>query len=265
MIVYRFFPETHALATLESGHLKVGRFLDFNDPFEFYPQNPLLTGRNGIIWEFHRDSFIKSAVGSRFGIVCFSSSRSIETPLLWSHYADSHRGIALGFEVSETVKSEKFLVSNRESITGCIKLHDVIYSGYKNQKNTRVLAESLTEISRDFEKLDEHDTRRIIEENLFPLLMHKGEDWAYEEELRATIPLSSAIFKGGRHFLPSECFVISEIVVGIRSNLEPIYFADLAERYGAKIYQAEQHPTEFKVVTALHEFSEPRSRPWEQS
>jgi hypothetical protein len=37
----------------------------------------------------------------RFGIVCFSEDWL--DPTLWSHYGDTHHGIALGFDVSERV------------------------------------------------------------------------------------------------------------------------------------------------------------------
>jgi hypothetical protein len=46
---------------------------------------------------FERDFLEKFQI--EIGILCFS--KYIEEPLLWSHYADSHRGIALGFEYTE--------------------------------------------------------------------------------------------------------------------------------------------------------------------
>jgi hypothetical protein len=38
-------------------------------------------------------------MNERFGMICFS--RSWHSSLLWSHYADKHRGICLGFDVVE--------------------------------------------------------------------------------------------------------------------------------------------------------------------
>ncbi|HXN72747.1 MAG TPA: DUF2971 domain-containing protein [Candidatus Acidoferrales bacterium] len=38
-------------------------------------------------------------MAKRFGMICFSKRWS--NPLLWSHYADKHRGICLGFDVDD--------------------------------------------------------------------------------------------------------------------------------------------------------------------
>lgn len=41
----------------------------------------------------------KRKMAQHYGLLCFS--RSWHNPMLWSQYADSHRGICLGFEVNE--------------------------------------------------------------------------------------------------------------------------------------------------------------------
>ncbi|WP_167506045.1 DUF2971 domain-containing protein [Desulfosediminicola flagellatus] len=61
----------------------------FNDPFEF----------DGVMLNSGQDDQ-KKQVGynilSRCGIICFSSQ--VRNTLMWSHYADAHRGVALRFK-----------------------------------------------------------------------------------------------------------------------------------------------------------------------
>ena len=105
MILYRYLPENSALATIESGTLRLGRLGAFNDPFEFLPVKTSLVGGPGIVSQKHSE-WLLEALDAHKGILCFSHENTIEEPLLWSHYADHHRGIALGFEVVRGEKGE---------------------------------------------------------------------------------------------------------------------------------------------------------------
>lgn len=89
---YHLLPSHFAFDDLRHRRLKIARFDDLNDPFDLWAvaqPDPKL--RKGI-----RDS--KQELARRFGMVCFSMSW--RNPLLWSHYADRHRGIALGFDIN---------------------------------------------------------------------------------------------------------------------------------------------------------------------
>jgi hypothetical protein len=91
--VYHLCGAAHAVQNIQKSRLKVVTFVDANDPFElsvFYSRDPAQQLR---LEQFTDD------VAKRFGIVCFSEDWL--DPVLWSHYGDTHRGIALGFDVSE--------------------------------------------------------------------------------------------------------------------------------------------------------------------
>lgn len=91
--VYHLCEAAYAAANIERARLKVATFADANDPFElsvFYSRDPAQRRR---LRQFIDD------VAKRFGIVCFSEDWL--DPTLWSHYGDKHRGMALGFDVSE--------------------------------------------------------------------------------------------------------------------------------------------------------------------
>ena len=48
------------------------------------------------------------------GVLCFSLDRG--NPLLWSHYADKHRGLALGFDVDEGISRPIIYRSTRPAL-----------------------------------------------------------------------------------------------------------------------------------------------------
>ena len=91
--VYKFYPLRSALRNLNEKRLKVSMISELNDPFEFlgyrFPNRQVRTA-----WEKMR-----SSVWNDKGLICFSESWS--NPVLWSHYADKHKGLALGFDVQK--------------------------------------------------------------------------------------------------------------------------------------------------------------------
>jgi hypothetical protein len=71
--------------------LKISQIDQLNDPFELwcvYQKDRSL-----------RDALraYKNEMNARFGMLCFS--KRWHNPVLWSHYADKHRGICLGFDL----------------------------------------------------------------------------------------------------------------------------------------------------------------------
>ncbi|MEN9894385.1 MAG: hypothetical protein RIR97_237 [Pseudomonadota bacterium] len=99
MLVYHFTSSKHGLENIEKRRLKVARILDLNDPFEFIAIKLSLR----VVRKERR--LLRDKIDSKFGIICFS--KSWKQPLMWSHYADAHRGICLGFDISETPNFKK--------------------------------------------------------------------------------------------------------------------------------------------------------------
>jgi len=93
MRVYKFYSAKWGREAIRKKRLKLTTLEDINDPFEFIPFNlkeksfrkPLID--------------IKEKLLKDKGIICFS--RAWNNPVLWSHYADKHRGLALGFDVPD--------------------------------------------------------------------------------------------------------------------------------------------------------------------
>ena len=84
--IYQFRPDTSPrdLDTLVAKQLYSSTVGGLNDPFEFIALR---------ILDSHPE---KKVEYQNFGITCFC--RSITNPLLWSHYAASHRGFAIGYD-----------------------------------------------------------------------------------------------------------------------------------------------------------------------
>ena len=90
--LYHFTTAQYAFDDIRNERLKVAQFSDLNDPFELLCVDVLKTG--------HEQAFndYKAEMALRFGVLCFTAEWN--GILQWSHYADRHRGICLGFDVS---------------------------------------------------------------------------------------------------------------------------------------------------------------------
>lgn len=95
---------------------------------------------------------------SRYGITCFS--KTANNILMWSHYANKHRGICLGFDIPEE----------------CIDFFD-------EKTISSTLKGKLFEINYT-DKRYCWDILEEDQENISALLSSKHTDWAYEQECR---------------------------------------------------------------------------------
>jgi hypothetical protein len=92
ILLYRYLDAEAGLKTIESRLLRISRLRDLNDPFE---------SRMGIInvipgKEHLAHKWLASILerqNTMYGFLCFSDT--FKESVLWSHYADKHRGIVL--------------------------------------------------------------------------------------------------------------------------------------------------------------------------
>ena len=102
-VYYHLLPAKYALSGIEKRRLKVATFDDVNDPFELLGINvgdKETRKHNREIRKQLRQW--RDRMTEKYGMLCFSSGWS--NPLLWSHYGDRHKGIALGFRVDQLRK-----------------------------------------------------------------------------------------------------------------------------------------------------------------
>ena len=87
---YKFYNARWGLDALFRQRLKLSTSDDINDPFEFLATGPNKASRA----EAKR---VRNELFSETGLISFSANWS--EPVLWSHYADNHRGLVLGFDL----------------------------------------------------------------------------------------------------------------------------------------------------------------------
>lgn len=122
----------------------------------------------------------------KVGICSFSLK--LEEPLLWSHYADEHRGICLTYQFPE-----EFLIDRENQVVGVSKTE------YGKNPLTDWFIENIPEeYGKEFE---DHFTTELLKK----VLIIKSESWAYEKEARI-IREVEGVFPIHKKFLTQVCF-----------------------------------------------------------
>ena len=96
MRVYHFTNAPYGLDNLQRKRLKIATIEQLNDPFEVLG----VALQDAAIRDRYKK--LKQGLADYMGLLCFSANWS--NPVQWSHYADHHRGICLGFDVSPRPK-----------------------------------------------------------------------------------------------------------------------------------------------------------------
>lgn len=157
MNVYHLVSLQYGLENLRRRRLKIATLEDLNDPFEFRAlELSNRTVRSAI--QLTREQLSKTS-----GLLCFF--KDWWNPVLWSHYADRHRGVCLGFEVPDSL------------------LTRVAYGGRR--------------LLHDLEALEPKD---LNEELMAALACTKYAHWRYEREFRAFVGLEDRDTETGLYF-----------------------------------------------------------------
>ncbi|MBY5582544.1 DUF2971 domain-containing protein [Rhizobium leguminosarum] len=170
MRLYHFTSSAHALSNIENQRIKIAEIKDLNDPFDLRAPK-LKSAKHRTKWSEWREE-----VGRKFGMVCFAPHWRNVT--MWSHYADKHRGICLGFDVADS------------------KVRRVDY----DQKRPEL------DLSKPLALAD-----------LDPIMYRKSTDWEYEEEYRLWAELNHPVAIGNRqlYFEPfGDELKLAEVIVG---------------------------------------------------
>lgn len=163
MMIYRFLPEEFALQVLQTGMWKVGRLFGLNDPADFQPRlicEPPRSNAGADADEAFAQIFLRH-LHENLGVVCLSSA--IRDPAVWGHYADDHRGMALGFDFTPNG----------------IRLHEVRY-----QEERATISYQETEALSSDGKPHAEFIERVITSGF----TSKAPSWRYEQEFRIFVP-----------------------------------------------------------------------------
>ena len=157
-VYYHFLSSRNAIHDIERQMIRVSTLDTLNDPFELMPYLRYKRGED--IKQYMK---IRDEISGLYGLLCFSGT--CNEPLLWSHYADRHKGIALGFNFD---------------------MNNVIKVIYSNNP-----------IREQIELTDNF----IINKNRFlDLAKIKYKKWEHEDEYRMLVDLKNCIRIDGHYF-----------------------------------------------------------------
>ncbi len=214
MKVYKFTSAKHAKMAIRNKMLKISTFNELNDPFELSATNL----RNPGMGAFNRSA--KNYIGNEYGLISFS--REYTSPLMWGHYAESHTGICLGFEVPD---------------------EDLIPVRYRQD---RLKFDGKTSLSYD---------------DVINLVSVKFTDWQYEKESRMVVPLNAARKENGLYFESfSEKLRLTEVLLGVQCQDSAVVYEELlAQGYNnyklIHVTQLSLAKTKFGVTKTKHKFT----------
>ncbi|WP_141340314.1 DUF2971 domain-containing protein [Bradyrhizobium sp. USDA 3458] len=217
MRLYHFLNAEYGLVNIRHRRLKIGRINELNDPFEFLG---VATKSASLRRRYQR---LKDGLNDYMGLVCFSANWN--NPVQWGHYADRHRGICLGFEVSA-------------------QAHKVTYV------SERLLARP-SAMKVEGPKAEAHVTE---------ILTTKFEHWSYEDEYRL-FPQLWDQDRSGHYFIEFDDQVaLREVIVGHRSTISR---DDIAQALGSLQPQVTSYKARL-VFRSFNVVRQQNDRLWEQ-
>jgi hypothetical protein len=175
---YHFVNRQFGLDDIQRRRLKIATLNELNDPFELFGISLHDVGLR------HAFREMKQQLSTNRGLLCFS--RKWSNPVQWSHYAEKHRGLCLGFDVEDA------------------SVGQVSYS----RRRLVVEAEKL----RDPRQLDPDLARRF--------LFTKYSHWRYEDEVRCFVTLQDKDPSTGLYFAEfSDSLRLRQVIVGAESTV----------------------------------------------
>jgi hypothetical protein len=286
--LYKFSDAAGALGILSSQCLRTKSPLDFNDPFEAFPsydeerKNYMIATRREFYARFgqpgigsltaegnEEDIPVESWVGlnaqqhdqffervyALYRVLCFSKAPT--ATLLWSHYASSHRGIAIGFDLTSTVFPKgqipegihvKYREDRRDHLLPVdYYRHNGLNAFYTPPEGFSMLHDGT------LIRIEDHNALYV--ESLIKILSSKHDPWKYEEELRLLYNLAKPDQDGLDHESDHDVAritpeMITEVIFGYHCPVSEIEVTAelLKDRYPfAKLGYVDLHPYEYKV------------------
>ena len=203
MRLYHFLNEHYGLKALCDQRLKLAEITELNDPFEFLSVD--------LSDEDNRKTFngLKLSFSEDFGLLCFS--KNWRSPVQWTHYADNHKGLCLGFDIPSNELTEVSYVEEK-------------------------LALPTTE--------EEFNGRFVIQ-----VISTKHSHWEYEKEYRHLGHKENKI--NGLYFINfSKKLELKEIIVGEKSDItyDGIHKILGGNNSNIEIFKVRASFKEFKMV-----------------
>jgi hypothetical protein len=172
MRLYHFTTREYGLQNIERRRLKIARISKLNDPFEFLG----VASRSTDVRRRYKE--LKDGLDDFMGVLCFSGGW--RNPVQWSHYAEHHRGICLGFDADDT------------------QVHKVNYV-------ERRLSPDLRALKKD---------GKIAQRHITQILTSKFLHWSYEDEYRVFSKLDDCDERGLYFFPFVNGLTLRQVIIG---------------------------------------------------
>jgi hypothetical protein len=219
--------------------LKASRYGEFNDPFdlvlgeygrslsdkdaeEFYDSMP---GHYRTI-EYHDETYLNIQTGPRASVAILCFSETFDNILMWTHYADEHAGVCVGYDADCDFFNTEHDCEYSENVG---ELRPVIYTEERPQF---FLPCDLVNDTSDWFK------KSIV--------------WHYEKEHRILLPIDKAKTIAtepetiwGYKVNPMN---IKKIIMGCRMNsAHKQYIRETLKAYNVEIIESKPHPSHYKL------------------
>jgi hypothetical protein len=177
--VYKFITAEFGIADLKNRRLKLSTIDDLNDPFDLSAIDTTDP------WIAQAVTMSVAQLKEDTGLLCFS--KNWDNLLLWSHYAASHTGLCLGFDIHDHSSG------------------DSVYMDVHYQPNLLKI-NSVKDINLDLAK---------------SWLTTKHESWSYEQEVRIFVRINDPRDEKGLLWVDfSPDLQLKEVIVGAQCRAE---------------------------------------------
>lgn len=150
--------------------IRISNSACLNDPFEFQLTESSSSKVESVLREELKDDYSHSEIMKRFwthGVISLTESN--DNLLMWSHYADEHKGMVVSFEIDEDDPFYFFGIDG--GFDNC----------YFNRVSYRKLRPFSDEVTMD-----------SLEDVRLHYMLTKSDEWIYEKEHRFVIPFHQA-------------------------------------------------------------------------
>lgn len=168
--LYKYTSADAALKILSTSQIRFSSPETFNDPFEVSPPVKITARNHKILEILKQEKITEEKLRDFLHKVCkyyclnlklFCLSKSKNNILMWSHYADMHKGVVIEFDTSkEIIKEAKKIIYEIRKIN-----IDKIYETLKKENEDN---------NKDYKKI----------------FYHKSNKWRYEQEYRCELPFT---------------------------------------------------------------------------
>lgn|GEM_PF-1764088 len=150
-----------AMDILKKNYVFLSSPLNFNDPLDSYFVT-LVGRRPSIETRWALKEYLD--ISEETYVFCGTFEKNIENVLMWSHYGNGHKGIALKYKIPDSYSGKLDRVSYD------VNSHEEFANAIGNGNPFKV------------PKKDESERNKLVEDSIFI----KDKEWSYEKEIRYT-------------------------------------------------------------------------------